>query len=133
MEVLTLKSKRLAREQFVSVYTVSKIFFQHFIEEVYKDDMLYLQLSRALPMIYPPARWSNYNLGGYFLKPSLAMRATDPEQLNVIQRADMRRVYGSRAEQSSTACRRCPGASTASSSTSWKSSTTAAAARRRSL
>lgn len=131
--VLDFKTKRVNQNKFISVYIVSKLFFNNFIENLYSDNTLFLQLSQALPMIYPPSNWNNFNMGGYFLKPSLVMRASENEQLGVIQRADMQRVYNSKADQSSTAFLGCLGASTSSCSRSSRSSTTREAAKRRSL
>ena len=94
--LLRLKYERSEKGQIYTVLRVSKVFVSDFLMELYRDDDMFFQLDRALPMMYPPARWKDFNLGAYYLKPSLVLRYLERDQLSFLQRADMRRVYKSR-------------------------------------
>ncbi len=46
-------------------------------EETDKTDSLFMHLDRSLPMIYRPAKWQDYEMGGYYLRPTHLMRFED--------------------------------------------------------
>ena len=78
------------------MFFLSKLFVEDFLTSLYKENDLYLQLDKALPTIYPPAKWRDYDLGGYYLKPSLVIRYTENEQLEIIKKANLKKVYKSK-------------------------------------
>jgi DNA-directed RNA polymerase len=78
------------------MFHLSKFFVDDFLISLYKENDLYLQLDKALPTIYPPAKWKDFDLGGYYLKPSLVMRYTENEQLDILKKANLKEVYGSK-------------------------------------
>lgn len=78
------------------MFYLSKFFIDDFLISLYKENDLYLQLDKALPTVYPPAKWKDYDLGGYYLKPSLVMRYTENEQLEILKKANLKEVYGSK-------------------------------------
>ena len=94
-KVLNLKVVSIKPKEYQTTITVSRHFFHLFIEDLNKRDDQLLQLSQALPMIYPPAPWKDFNLGAYYLKPSLVVRTQFKPHLGIIQRCDMRRIYKS--------------------------------------
>lgn len=77
------------------MFYLSKFFIDDFLISLYKENDLYLQLDKALPTIYPPAKWKDYDLGGYYLKPSMVMRYTENEQLEILKKTNMKEVYRS--------------------------------------
>lgn len=53
-----------------------------------------MHLDRALPMIYPPAKWIDTNIGGYYLKPTNLIRITDQKlQESAAQKANLQELY----------------------------------------
>ncbi len=56
-------------------------------------DDLFSHLRRSLPMIYRPARWVDYEIGGYYLKPTNVMRVQESSQEECLKHADLTKVF----------------------------------------
>lgn len=63
------------------------------MKQVEKRDNLFIQMDRSLPMIYPPADWVDYEIGGYYQKPTNIMRLQDSYiQKKAVKYADLKSV-----------------------------------------
>lgn len=58
----------------IGVAIISQELVKQLDIEVTKSDDLYSHLRKSLPMIYKPAKWIDYEIGGYYLKPTNIMR-----------------------------------------------------------
>ena len=58
------------------------------------DDINMLHLDKALPMILRPAKWIDFEIGGYYLKPTNMVRIeTSQEQEEALRYADLGRTF----------------------------------------
>jgi DNA-directed RNA polymerase len=95
-KVLKLSVIKISPKEYTTTISISREFFNLFIEDLNKTEDQLLQLSQALPMIFPPASWKDFNRGAYYLKPSLVIRSQFKPHIGIIQRSDMRRIYQSK-------------------------------------
>ncbi|EGR33869.1 hypothetical protein IMG5_034000 [Ichthyophthirius multifiliis] len=87
-----IKSKR--NQGFVGVINVNQYFLHSMNQETDKTDSLFMHLDRSLPMIYPPAKWQDYEMGGYYLRPTHLMRFEDSQlQEKSLFNTDLSKVY----------------------------------------
>lgn len=75
------------------MFNISKDFINEFVSYLSKEKNMFLQLDRALPMVFPPASWIDIDLGSYYAKPSLIMRYVTQYQLKLLKKSDLRRIY----------------------------------------
>lgn len=58
----------------MAIFNVNPLFLHHLSAGMHKDNSYFMHLDRALPMIYPPAKWMDTQIGGYYLKPTNLIR-----------------------------------------------------------
>ena len=69
-------------------------FIVNMIRDIEKEDSMFIQLDRSLPMIYKPAPWVDYEIGGYYQKPTNVMRIqSSMMQENAVKYADLSEVF----------------------------------------
>lgn len=57
-----------------SVLVIDEEFIFNFIKQMEHENDYYLHMDRSLPVIMEPAPWIDYELGGYYLRPTTIMR-----------------------------------------------------------
>jgi DNA-directed RNA polymerase len=67
-------TRRGVTDNYIGVLRINEQFMVDLLKQVEKRDNLFIQLERSLPMIYPPADWVDYEIGGYYQKPTNLMR-----------------------------------------------------------
>lgn len=78
----------------IGVCKVNEDFILNLLNDISKKDSIFVQLSRSLPMIYKPAPWVEFEVGGYYQKPTCVMRLQGSQtQERVVKFADMSKVY----------------------------------------
>jgi DNA-directed RNA polymerase len=78
----------------IGVCKVNEDFILKLINEMTRKDSMFIQLSRSLPMVYKPAPWVEFDVGGYYQKPTSVMRLQGSHlQEKVVKFADMGKVY----------------------------------------
>ena len=86
--------KQLSSTKIVGVCRINEDFLLSVIRDIEKQDSLFIQLDRCLPMIYKPAPWTDYEIGGYYQKPTNVMRVEgSAQQERAVKSADMSRVF----------------------------------------
>ena len=58
----------------VGVCRIQEEFIRGIIDAIERKDSMFIQLERSLPMMYKPAPWIDYEVGGYYQKPTQVMR-----------------------------------------------------------
>lgn len=69
--------KSISAKKQISIINVNEKFLEHLMENITKDNAPFLHLDRSLPMIYPPAKWEDFEFGGYYLRPTNLIRLGD--------------------------------------------------------
>lgn len=93
-DLLSINYRKITKKsQYMSMFQISKDFIEDFISKLSKEKDMFLQLDRALPMIFPPAAWMDVDLGSYYAKPSLILRFVNKNQIKLLKKADLRRLY----------------------------------------
>lgn len=73
-------------------FTISNGFMDIINSDI--EDTQMFHLDKALPMIMKPAKWVDYQIGGYFLKPTTMIRIENSdEQQGAIKHADLGRTF----------------------------------------
>jgi DNA-directed RNA polymerase len=89
-----LKEKSKGVNKVVGVCKINEDFMLSVVRDIEKQDSLYIQLERSLPMIYKPAPWVDAEIGGYYQKPTNVMRVENSYlQERAVKVADMSKVY----------------------------------------
>lgn len=57
-----------------SVLAVNEDFLIDLVSQIEKENNSYLHMDRSLPTIIEPAPWVDYEIGGYYLRPTTIMR-----------------------------------------------------------
>ncbi len=82
------------KNQHVGVLNVDETFLMNIMSKVDKNNSLFVQLDRCLPMIYKPAPWQDYEIGGYYQKPTNLMRMQESfMQENSVKYSDLHRIF----------------------------------------
>lgn len=78
----------------VGVCRINEDFIGKLLNEMSQKDSMFVQLSRSLPMIYKPAPWVEFDVGGYYQKPTSVMRLQGSQiQEKVVKFSDMSKIY----------------------------------------
>lgn len=78
----------------VGVCKINEDLIVKLVNEIERKDSMFIQLDRSLPMIYKPAPWVEFEVGGYYQKPTCVMRlAGSSDQERAAKYADMSRVF----------------------------------------
>lgn len=78
----------------VGVCKINEDLIVNLVNEIERKDSMFIQLDRSLPMIYKPAPWVEFEVGGYYQKPTCVMRLSGSgEQERAAKYADMSRVF----------------------------------------
>ena len=81
-------------QRYVGVLKINEDFILTLLDQVEKKDSLFIQLDRSLPMINKPAPWKDYEIGGYYQKPTNFMRIEKlGKQESAIKYADLTKLY----------------------------------------
>lgn len=82
------------KNQHVGVLNVDETFLMNIMSKVDKNNSLFVQLDRCLPMIYKPAPWQDYEIGGYYQKPTNIMRMQESlMQENSVKYSDLHKIF----------------------------------------
>ena len=82
------------KNQHVGVLNVDESFLMNIMSKVDKNTSLFVQLDRCLPMIYKPAPWQDYEIGGYYQKPTNLMRMQESLlQENSVKYSDLHKIF----------------------------------------
>lgn len=82
------------KSQYISILKISEHFIIDFMRNIEKEDSLFIQMNRSLPMIYSPAPWSDSEIGGYYQKPTFVMRIQQSKiQEDAVKYADLSELY----------------------------------------
>jgi DNA-directed RNA polymerase len=95
MNLITISHAKVkGTQRYVGVLKINEEFILSLLDQVEKKDSLFIQLDRSLPMIYKPAPWKDYEIGGYYQKPTNFMRIEKSGgQENAIKYADLEKMY----------------------------------------
>lgn len=75
-------------------FKINKHYIDKFHSYLSQSKNEFLQLEQAFPLIYTPAKWESFELGGYYLKPSIFMKCNDNiYQKRALIHSDLSRVY----------------------------------------
>lgn len=78
----------------IGVLKIHEDFIINLMRDIEKEDSLFIQLDRSLPMIYKPAPWVDYEIGGYYQRPTNVMRIQNSTmQENAVKYAEMTEVF----------------------------------------
>ncbi|CAD8112182.1 unnamed protein product [Paramecium primaurelia] len=92
--VLVQGYKKVKQDIEVAIFNVNQLFLHHLSAGMHKDNSYFMHLDRALPMIYPPAKWMDTQIGGYYLKPTNLIRIQDQSlQEDAAKRANLQNLY----------------------------------------
>lgn len=67
-------SKIKGKKQYVGVLNVNEEFLIDMLSKIEKKESPFIQMDRCLPMVFKPAPWQDYEIGGYYQKPTNFMR-----------------------------------------------------------
>lgn len=82
------------KDQYIGILNVNENFIRELVKQAEKKDSLFLHLDRSLPMIYRPADWYNYEIGGYYKRPTNLMRIHETKsQEQALKYADLTQVF----------------------------------------
>lgn len=97
VNLLTIEHKytRVEKEvRSVKLLKVQEHFLNTILPEIEKEGDLFMHLDRAVPTIIEPMPWIEYEIGGYYLQPSVVMRFSECKvQERLVKYSDMSRVY----------------------------------------
>ena len=62
-------SKTKTQNKMVGTLQVNEEFVLSLIAKVDQSKSLFIQMDRCLPMIFKPAPWQDYEIGGYYQQP----------------------------------------------------------------
>ncbi|EAR93244.2 DNA-directed RNA polymerase (macronuclear) [Tetrahymena thermophila SB210] len=98
------KSKN--NDGYVGVININEDFIISLYEQSEKSESPFMHLERCLPMIYKPAPWQDYEIGGYYQRPTNLMRIHEsPIQEKVLSYSDLSKMYNILNTVSQTAWR----------------------------
>ena len=80
---------KLKNKTRIGVVIISNELVKEIDRQILRGDDLFNHLRRSLPMIYKPARWVDFEIGGYYLKPTNIMRVQESAQEHVLRHADL--------------------------------------------
>jgi DNA-directed RNA polymerase len=81
-------------KQYVGICKINEDFIMDMVNQIEKRDNMFIQLERSLPMIYKPAPWADYDIGGYYQKPTNIMRIQNSRsQEQAVKHADMAKIF----------------------------------------
>lgn len=84
----------LSKNNHVGVLNIDETFLLNIMSKVDKNNSLFVQLDRCLPMIYKPAPWQDYEIGGYYQKPTNLMRMQESIiQENSVKFSDLHKIF----------------------------------------
>ena len=87
-------TKMKGKKGYISVLKISEYFIIDMLKYIEMEDSLFIQMDKSLPMIFPPAPWSDYEIGGYYLKPTFIMRVQGSKsQEDAMKFADLGRMF----------------------------------------
>ena len=64
------------KDQFLGIININEQFILGLSSKIEKEDSFFMHLDRSFPMCYKPAKWRDYEIGGYYLRPTNFMRTT---------------------------------------------------------
>ena len=81
-------------QRYLGVLNVNENFIISLLSKIDKNNSLFVQLDRSLPMIYKCAPWNDHDIGGYYQKPTNIMRIHESNlQEESIKYADLHKIY----------------------------------------
>jgi len=87
-------TKIKGKKQYIGVLNVSEQFLVDMITKIEKKEAPFIQIDRCLPMIFKPAPWQDYEIGGYYQKPTNFMRIQESHlQERSIKYADLQPTF----------------------------------------
>lgn len=66
--------KTKKKDGYVGILNINETFLIGLSQKAEKADSFFLHLDRCLPMVYKPAPWYDYEIGGYYKRPTNLMR-----------------------------------------------------------
>ena len=92
---LILNSTQLSTKTRTKNYIkIDPNFIKHYLKNINQSSNDFLQMDQAFPLIYPPAKWQDIHLGGYYLKPSIFMKyGQNHHQKKALEHSDLTRVF----------------------------------------
>ena len=92
--ILKYQPIRKALNKKINTFILDDKFIDIFSKSLDEDDLKFIHMDRALPLVYKPAKWQDMDLGAYYSKPCLLVKF---ENNSIHERAlrysDMSKIY----------------------------------------
>jgi len=87
-------TKIKGKKQYIGVLNVNEEFLIDMIAKIGQKEAPFIQIDRCLPMVFKPAPWQDYEIGGYYQKPTNFMRIQESKlQERSIKFADLQPTF----------------------------------------